>query len=104
MKKILSFFLFLFLIPAVHSQSSETGAMLGLNNAFTANDSFSKGIYTGSETFANLASLVGTTNVVYLTDGTSGSNPCTGSGTGAFAFYVNGSWNCNLGSSGSGLP
>jgi hypothetical protein len=78
----------------------QTGAMLGLNQTFTGNNAFSKGIFTGPTTVSGLSALVGATNFVYVTDGTLGSNPCSGSGTGAFASYVNGSWSCANGSIG----
>ena len=63
---------------------------------------FNQGIFSGPIFFSQLPSLVGLTNIVYVQDGTFGSNPCTGGGTGAFAFYVDGVWTCSLGGGSSG--
>jgi hypothetical protein len=54
-----------------------------------------------SVTFATLPSSPANGMEVYCSDCTFGSNPCTGSGTGSFAYRVNGAWVCSD-SSGSG--
>jgi hypothetical protein len=38
---------------------------------------------------------------VFASDGTPGSSPCTGSGSGSFAYHVNGAWRCAATSSGT---
>jgi len=74
---------------------THTFPALDTNNSFTGQDSFSQGIFTGPVAFAGLGALVGTTNIVYVSDGTPGSNPCSGSGSGAFAFRVGSAWTCS---------
>lgn len=76
----------------------------GLNGWSGASTSFTitNGLTLGTITTAQLTALTGYANFVYLADGTSGSNPCTGGGTGAFAFYVAGVWNCSIGGGGGG--
>lgn len=67
---------------------------LSTPNIFSNSNQFQSGVYLGPQLFANLDSLVGITNIVSISDGTAGSNPCTGSGTGALAVYLNGAWDC----------
>jgi hypothetical protein len=75
---------------------------LSTPNIFTNSNQFGSGVYLGPQLFANLSSLVGLTNLVYISDGTPGSSPCTGLGTGALAIYLNGQWNCSGGGGGGG--
>lgn len=63
---------------------------------------FNQGVLLGPVLFAQLSTLVGLTNAVIVSDGTFGSNPCTGGGSGAVAFYVGGAWTCSLGGGSSG--
>lgn len=72
-------------------------------NFWTAPNNFALGIYSGPVLFAQLSSLTAT-NIVYVQDGLLGSNPCAGGGTGTFAFFVAGSWNCSVASTGVTLP
>jgi hypothetical protein len=83
------------------AQSPQTGAMWGLPNFFTANDSFAKGVLLGPVTVSQLPSLTGLTNVITVSDGNSGTSPCTGGGSGALAIYVGGVWTCAVGASGT---
>lgn len=73
------------------------------DNVFSGTNQFTKGITVGPITFSQLASISTATTMIYVTDATIGSNPCTGSGTGALAIRVNGSWSCaGNGGGGSG--
>ncbi len=63
---------------------------------------FNQGVLLGPVLFAQLSTLGGLTNAVVVSDGTFGSNPCTGGGSGAVAFYVAGAWTCSLGGGSSG--
>jgi hypothetical protein len=94
----LSLVLFFSLISSL-ILSAQTIVYPGLStpNVFTNTNQFTSGVNVGPQLFANLSGLVGLTNLVYLSDGTAGSNPCTGGGTGAFAVYINGAWNCGFG-------
>jgi len=74
----------------------------GTDMTFLGSFLFPDGIFLGASTFSQLSSLVGLTNLIYISDGTPGSSPCTGGGSGSFAFYVDGSWECSLGGSGGG--
>lgn len=58
----------------------------------------------GPVTVSQLAGLAAMANIVYVSDGTLGSNPCSGGGTGAYALYIAGAWNCNAGISATGPP
>ncbi len=73
----------------------------GLSTSFT----FTNGLSLGPVITAQLSLLTGFSTIIYVSDGTPGS-PCTGGGTGAWAFYTDGQWNCFNGgpsSSSSGL-
>lgn len=87
-------FLGIILSPIFSLAQSNSGAMQNLDNVFTANNTFTQGLFAGSTTVSNLSALIGTTNFIYTTDGLAGSIPCTGGGAGAFAFYVAGAWTC----------
>jgi hypothetical protein len=73
---------------------------LSTPNIFSNSNQFLSGLFLGPQVFANLGSLIGFTNMIYISDGTAGSNPCTGGGTGAIAVRLNGAWNCAIGGSG----
>lgn len=75
---------------------------LSTPNVFTNSNQFQSGVFLGPQIVANLPSLVGLSNLVYVSDGTSGSSPCTGGGTGSMAAYVNGAWTCAFGGGGGG--
>ena len=82
---------------------THTFPALDTNNEFTGTDQFLLGVQLGPVTFAGLSGIAAVNGtVIYISDGTSGAS-CSGGGTGAFAFRVNGSWTCSLGSGGSGL-
>src|SRR5580698_1832626 len=85
----------LLLAAASVAQVPETGAMLGLSQTFTAYNTFTSGVELGGVTTSQLATLAGNVNIVYVSDGTPNSSPCTGSGSGAWAFYVGSQWNCS---------
>lgn len=70
----------------------------GLSTSFT----FTNGLILGPVTTSQLSSLTGYTNIVMTVDSVVGSNPCAGGGTGALAIFVNGAWDCNIGSGGGG--
>jgi hypothetical protein len=99
MKK-LTFLLALILLANPIFAQTHTSPNLDSNNVFTGENQFTQGVFVGPVTFSQLPSLVGTTNFVYVSDGTNGSNPCTGSGSGAMASYIDGAWSC--GSTGGG--
>src|SRR5438105_10968344 len=63
------------------------------NNIFTGTNQFNVGARLGPVTFANLPTGTIDGTVIYVSDG-SVTNPCTGGGTGAFAYRVLGAWNC----------
>jgi len=72
-------------------------------NQFTNTNQFTMGLEAGPITFSQLLQLNPmTTNVIYVSDATFGSNPCTGFGGGAFAFYIEGQWDCSFGGGGGG--
>jgi hypothetical protein len=72
-------------------------------NIFTNTNQFTIGIESGPMVFSQLLQLNPmTTNMIYVSDATFGSNPCSGFGTGAFAFYINGAWDCSFGGGGGG--
>ena len=83
------------LLAGLHAQTVQYPG-LSTPNIFSNSNQFLSGVYLGPQTFSSLPSLVGLSNFVYITDGTNGSNPCTGGGTGAFAMYVGGVWNCGF--------
>src|SRR5437016_2138378 len=58
------------------------------------------GAQLGAVTFAILPTGTIDGTIVYVSDG-SVTNPCTGGGTGAFAYRVLGAWNCSAASSSS---
>jgi len=80
-----------------------TYAAQNLPNFFVDANNFAVGIYSGPVLFSQLSSLTAS-NLVYVQDGLLGSNPCTGGGTGTFAFFVAGSWNCSIASTSVTLP
>jgi hypothetical protein len=93
----------LLLVGAVASaQTPQVGATLGLNQTFTAANTFTLGVELGPYTVSQLSTLTGLTNIIIVSDGTPGSSPCTGGGTGAVAAYYNGQWNCVASGSGGG--
>src|ERR1700691_4231601 len=93
----------LLLVGAVGSpQTPQVGAMLGLNQTFTAANTFTLGVELGPYTVSQLSTLTGLTNITIVSDGTPGSSPCTGGGTGAMATYYNSQWNCGASGSGGG--
>src|SRR5438105_9864415 len=70
------------------------------NNIFTGTNQFNVGARVGPVFFANLPTGTIDGAVLYVQDG-SVTNPCTGGGTGAFAYRVLGAWNCSAASSSS---
>jgi len=97
MRRALLCVLLLMLAVMGEAQNTHVGAMLDLTQSFTGVNTFTQGVNLGPVTFSQLASLAGVTNSVIVSDGTAGSSPCTGSGTGAMASYYNGQWNCGSG-------
>ena len=76
----------LLLVGAVASaQTPQVGATLGLNQTFTGANTFTLGVELGPYTVSQLSTLTGLTNITIVSDGTPGSSPCTGGGTGAMA-------------------
>lgn len=88
-------FLLLLAIPA-YSQT-HVGAMQDLPNVFTSTNQFTLGITSGPILFANLGTIGTSTTMIFISDATLGSSPCTGGGTGALAIRINSAWNCNAG-------
>src|ERR1700735_836425 len=78
-------------------------AATNLPNFFVDANNFAIGIYSGPVLFSQLSSLTAS-NLVYVQDGLLGSNPCTGGGTGAFAQFIAGAWNCSTASAAQALP
>lgn len=76
----------------------------GTTGNFVGSFDFENGIFIGSTTFAGLSSVFPFSNFIYVTDGTFGSSPCSGGGTGAFAFYISSAnaWTCSGGGGGGG--
>src|SRR5438105_14872568 len=72
------------------------------NNIFTGTNQFNVGARVGPVTFANLPTGTIDGTVIYVSDG-SVTNPCTGGGTGAFAYRVLGAWNCSAATVSSGV-
>ncbi|HSY92341.1 MAG TPA: hypothetical protein VK812_13270 [Candidatus Binatus sp.] len=92
-----------FLLLASSAYAQQTGAMLGITTqTFTGFNQFTKGVELGPIVFASLGSIPTLTTMIFVTDGTQGSAPCTGSGTGALAVRINGAWNCSLGAAALG--
>jgi hypothetical protein len=106
MRQLTSLLLLLLLLLAASvaaAQTPQQGAMLGLPNAFTSSNSFAEGVLLGPYTVSQLSTVTGITNLIVVSDGTPGSSPCTGSGTGALASYYNGQWNCGVGGGGDSI-
>jgi hypothetical protein len=77
----------------VHSAGRE------VPNVFTNTDQFTLGITVGPIAFANLGTISTSTTMIFVSDATFGSSPCTGGGTGALAVRINGAWSCAGGAS-----
>src|SRR5271166_2449720 len=97
-KKLLTF---VFLLgtawgQVVHSAGRE------VPNVFTATNQFTLGAQVGPLTVATLPSPINGT-VVYVSDATLGSNPCTSGGTGSLALATGGTWTCGFGGGGGGI-
>ena len=77
-----------------------TGTSLGFSGAFD----FQQGVKLGGAITVSQLSSLTYSNIVYVNDAVSGSNPCTSGGSGAWAFFSQGSWNCagNGGGGGGG--
>ena len=75
----------------VHSAGREVA------NVFTNTNQFTLGITAGPITFANIGTISTSTTLIYISDATFGSSPCTGGGTGALAIRRNGIWDCSGG-------
>jgi hypothetical protein len=106
MRRLTPLLLLLLLLLAASvavAQTPQQGAMLGLPNAFTSSNSFAEGVLLGPYTVSQLSTVTGITNLIVVSDGTPGSSPCTGSGTGALASYYNGQWNCGVGGGGDSI-
>jgi len=74
----------------------------GTSLAFSGAFNFQQGVQLGgSITVSQLSSLT-YSNIVYVNDAVSGSNPCAGGGSGAWAFSSQGSWSCAQGGGGGG--
>jgi hypothetical protein len=73
-------------------------------NTFTNTNQFEVGIVPGPVVFGSLPSppLLGAGTIIFCSNCTLPSNPCTAGGTGAFAIYMNGAWNCSFGGGGGG--
>jgi len=85
-------------VPASAQVISTFGPLAGNPNIWTGSNSYVNGIQLGPVTVSKLSSLVGLSTVIVVSDGTPGSSPCTGGGTGALAAYYNSQWNCLNGS------
>jgi hypothetical protein len=94
--------LLLLLSVAAFAQTPQVGATLGLNQTFTGANTFTLGVELGPYTVSQLSTLTGLTNITIVSNGTPGSSPCTGGGTGAVATYYNSQWNCGASGSGGG--
>jgi hypothetical protein len=94
------------ILLAVPMFAQDVGAMLGLNQTFTADDVFSNGAGVGPIPFSGLSGLPtsGTfhINLIVVSDAVVGSSPCTGGGTGSLAAYVDGAWSCAFGAGSGG--
>src|SRR5580765_6154665 len=78
-------------------------AGLEVPNVFTNTNQFTVGVTVGPVAFANLGTInTAPGTLVFISDGSIGTNPCTGGGTGAFAVRVAGAWNCAVGGGGGG--
>jgi hypothetical protein len=88
----------------VHTATREGNNPFSGNNTFSGFNQFTIGIEVGPIAFSALGGISTSTTLIYLSDGTFGSSPCTGGGTGALAIRINGAWNCNGGSGGGGTP
>jgi hypothetical protein len=103
MKKFRSLCILILLCSSFMFGQTHVSPALDNANIFTNTNQFTLGLEAGPILFANLGSIsTANTTLVYITDATLGSSPCTGSGTGALAIRINGAWNCNSGASGSG--
>jgi len=74
----------------------------GTQMTFAGSFDFTTGIDVGGVFFAQLSGLYPQSNFVYVNDAVAGSSPCTGGGSGSFAFYEDGTWTCGLGGGGGG--
>lgn len=77
---------------------------LETQNTFTNTNQFAVGVSVGPVQFGSLPSppALGNGTIIFCSNCTLPSNPCTAGGTGAFAVYINGSWNCSIGGGGGG--
>jgi hypothetical protein len=99
----LAFLLVILALPlALTAQVINTFGPLNGNNVWTGTDQFTLGIGVGPITFSQLSSISTSTTLIYVSNATLGSSPCTAGGTGALAIYINGAWNCSFGTAGSG--
>ncbi len=87
---------FLFLPLAGEGQVVQTYGSLSNANQWSNTNTFQIGATFGPISFSQLSSIPTSTTLIYVSDATLGSNPCSGSGTGAPAFYINGQWNCSV--------
>lgn len=67
---------------------------LGTSLAFNGAFDFQQGVKLGGTITVSQLSSLTYSNLVYVNDAVSGSNPCAGGGSGAFAFFSQGNWNC----------
>lgn len=104
MKKFL-LFACLLLTSMSRAQITHVVANKDTANVFTNTDRFTFGVNAGGVPFVNLSNgaLVDQRDgtVIWVTDAQS-LNPCVGGGSGAFAFRMNGIWQCAIGGSGGG--
>jgi hypothetical protein len=87
--------------------SSGSVNLLAAANTFSLQNTFQKGTVLGPTTVANLGITIPASSgaIAVVTDGTPGTVPCTGGGTGAIAIYTPGigAWSCSAAGPGSGL-
>ena len=101
-KRLLQFGLLLAISALSWGQATTHSATWENPNVFLSTNQFTEGITVGPILFATLGAVPGGTTMIYVSDATFGSSPCTGGGTGALAIYINGAWNCGAGGGGGG--
>lgn len=96
------FFLLLACLGLCSALSAQTHTEVTVEDVqtITALKTFSSGVTLGPVVFANLGTVSTSTTVIFVSDATLGSSPCTGGGTGSLAVRINGAWNCNSGATG----
>ncbi len=72
-------------------------------NQFINTNQFTVGVQFGPVTFVQLSTLTPASGtIIWCSNCTTNSDPCTASGTGSFAYYQSGAWACTSNSGGGG--